>query len=228
MGPTFTTTGGARELDETQPWEHHGVAVVIEAIQRGICAASSVIAWNDLLGRRGSRVVRRALEDVQAGAWSLPEAALAKLVVRSSTLPEPWPNAELKTLDRRPLTSPDLWFDDVGLAVMVHSRAYHAIGEEWEHTVAGDSDLVTQGVTVLGVTPTQLARSPEIVLDRVERAYAAVKASGRRPASSPGAATPSSRGERRPPARTPADGPSCRMRAGCAPDARRMIAGCAG
>lgn len=168
------------EAARATPWDDHAIAIVVEAVQRRICTASSVMTWNDLLGRRGSAVVRRALDDVHAGAWSVPEATLRKLVTSSSRLPEPWANPELKALDGTVLTRPDLWYDDVGLAVMVHSRAYHAVGDDWERTVSSDSDLVEHGVPVLGVTPTQLTRSPADVLARVERAYAAARASGRR------------------------------------------------
>lgn len=184
------TAGGIRlvspgravvEAARAAPWDDHGRAIVIEAVQRRICSAAAVMTWNDLLGRRGSAVVRAALEDVQRGAWSLPEADLARVVAGSTRLPRPLANPGLTTLDELRLTSPDLYFDDVGLAVMVHSRAYHAVGELWETTVASDSDLVEHGVSVLGVTPTQIAREPHRVLERVERAYAAAKAAGRRP-----------------------------------------------
>lgn len=170
------------EAARAAPWDDHATAIVVEAVQRGICSASTVATWNDLLGRRGSAVVRRALDDVQAGAWSVPEAELAKLIARSTKLPRPLANPELKTAEGEPLTSPDVYFDDVGLAVMVHSRTYHAYGDDWEQTVAGDSDLVTHGVPVLGITPRQLSRAPDVALKRVESAYAAAKASGRRPA----------------------------------------------
>ena len=86
------------------------------------------------------------------------------------------------------LTSPDLWFDDVGLAVMVQSRRFHADGLDWEATVEQGSDLSTMRVVVVGVTPTALARDPEAQLRRIERAHEAaartgVRAPGHRSAS---------------------------------------------
>ena len=41
----------------------------------------------------------------------------------------------------RRLTTPDAWFDDVALAIMVHSRQWHADELEWESTVEHDTDL---------------------------------------------------------------------------------------
>jgi hypothetical protein len=43
----------------------------------------------------------------------------------------------LTTGDHR-LPTPDGWFDDVALAVQVHSRRHHAGELDWEATVAAD------------------------------------------------------------------------------------------
>ena len=80
---------------------------------------------------------------------------------------------------RTRLVTPDLWFDDVALAVMVHSKAFHAVGRDWVATVEQDGELAAHGVTVLGVTPAHLAAEPAAVLDRVTRAYAAARAARR-------------------------------------------------
>ena len=39
------------------------------------------------------------------------------------------------------LTSPDVWFDDVGMAVLVQSRQFHSQGLDWDATVVAGSDL---------------------------------------------------------------------------------------
>lgn len=56
---------------------------------------------------------------------------------------------------------------------MVHSQQYHADGLDWDATVESGSDLSAADVTVLGVTPSAPARSPDRQLARVEQAYAA-------------------------------------------------------
>lgn len=78
------------------------------------------------------------------------------------------------------LTSPDVWFDDVGMAVLVQSRQFHADGLDWDATVAAGSDLSTARVVVLGVTPEALRRDPARQLRRVEQAHAAARRSGTR------------------------------------------------
>lgn len=103
----------------------------------------------------------------------MAESDLLRLVRRSPTLPEPLLNPALRTTSGRRLTTPDLWFDDVALAVMVHSKAHHRDGEDWERTVSGDADLGLAGAMVLDITPTTVARRPHDALARVERAYAA-------------------------------------------------------
>jgi len=74
---------------------------------------------------------------------------------------------------RRPrsVTTPDGWFDDVALAVQVHSRRYHAGELDWEKTVSGDGAFAEHGIALVAVTPRQISRDAPSVLRRVERAY---------------------------------------------------------
>jgi len=88
------------------------------------------------------------------------------------------PNPLLSTADGVSLTSPDLWFDDVGMAVMVHSKLFHAGSLDWDATVEAGSDLAAARVVVVGVTPTALARDPHGQLRRIEQAHAAARSSG--------------------------------------------------
>ena len=52
--------------------------------------------------------------------------------------PTPMLNPELKDRKGQRLTTPDLWVDDVGMAMMVHSRAFHAGTLQWDATVTDD------------------------------------------------------------------------------------------
>jgi hypothetical protein len=86
--------------------------------------------------------------EAAAGVWSVPEADLARLVATSRVLPGAWVNPGLTDLAGGRLTTPELWFDDVGMAVMVHSRESHAGALDWEGTVGGDDDLSSARVVV--------------------------------------------------------------------------------
>jgi hypothetical protein len=122
----------------------------------------------------GSASARAAMRAVQAGVWSAAETDLLVALAGSSVLPLVWPNPVLETPDGRLLPSPDGWVDDVGLALQVHLRRYHARDSEWERTVEADAALVEQGVHVVAVTPTALRRDASRVRERAERAYAAL------------------------------------------------------
>lgn len=63
------------------------------------------------------------------------------------------------------------WFDDVAMAVMVHSHGFHSQGEDWDATVERDGELVEAGVVVAGVTPHRLSTQPASVLRRLEQTY---------------------------------------------------------
>jgi hypothetical protein len=162
-------------------------ALVIDAVQRRLVRLDDVSHWIDARRPNGRARLRRALAEAAAGSWSVPEADLALLLAQSSVVPQPWLNPELRDATGRRLTTPDLWFDDVAMAVMVHSREFHGGAIDWEATVNADSDLSACRVVVIGVTPAAIARDPARVLDRIERAYLTALRSGSR---APVVATP--------------------------------------
>lgn len=155
-------------------------ALLIDAIQNRIVRLDDVSHWIDARRPNGSARLRRTLAEAAAGAWSVPEADLARIIARSRTLPPAWLNPELRDSRGRRLTTPDLWIDDVAMAVMVHSREFHAGVLDWEATVERDADLSASGVVVVGVTPGAIARDAHRVLQRIEEAYLTARAVGRR------------------------------------------------
>ncbi len=162
--------------------DHLARAILLDACQRRLVRLDDLENWIALRGRPGSARLQRFLAEAAAGAWSVPEGDLLRIVAGSSVLPPVMANPFLRTVDGRTLTSPDLWFDDVGMAVMVHSRQFHAHGLDWDATVGAGSDLAVARVVVVGVTPGALARDPRRQLRRIEAAYAAARASGHRAA----------------------------------------------
>ncbi len=153
------------------PDDDRARALVIDAVQQRFVRLDDVAHWVEARRSDGRRRLRRALEDAAAGAWSLPEAKLLDLIHRSAVLPRPWANPVLVDDDGRRLTTPDIWFDDVALAVMVHSREFHAGVLDWEATVVADEDLQGAGAVVTAVTPHSVIRDPQGTLHRVEAAY---------------------------------------------------------
>ena len=150
-------------------------AMVIEAVQQRLVRLDDVAHWVEARPSDGRRRLRRAVADAAAGAWSLPEAQLLDLVQRSTVLPRPWANPVLVDTNGRRVTTPDVWFDDVALAVMVHSRTFHAGVLDWGATVVADEDLEGAGAVVIAVTPYAVTDDPRGTLRRVEAAYERAK-----------------------------------------------------
>jgi hypothetical protein len=146
--------------------------VVLEAVQRGIVTLAALRHEIEAGPRQGSARFRAAIDTAEQGAWSVPEADLAHAVALEPSLPEMWLNPDLSTADGTRLPRPDGWFDEVALAVQVHSLAHHGTPQTWDRTVTTDGFLVEQGVLVLGVTPRQIATDPRGVARRVRSAHA--------------------------------------------------------
>ncbi|HST86467.1 MAG TPA: hypothetical protein VLL08_32315, partial [Kineosporiaceae bacterium] len=161
----------ARDL----PNDREAGAIVLEAVQRGIVTTRALRHELECGSRKGSAKVRRAVDAAEAGAWSVPEVDLLALLRTSHLLPEVWANPLLTSVDGVRLPTPDVWVDEVGLAVQVHSRTYHLRDQQWDATVAGDSLLGECGVVVLGVTPRMITNEPMSIRTRVERAYQALR-----------------------------------------------------
>ncbi|WP_426565276.1 hypothetical protein ACPPVT_02875 [Angustibacter sp. McL0619] len=154
-------------------------SIVIEGAQRRLTSLPEVMHEVEAGPRQGSALARRALAQANTGAWSVPEVDLLQSCAGSRVLPHAWPNPELELADGTRLISPDAWFDDIGMAVMVHSRTHHSRDADWEGTVEADGQLIQAGILVLGFTPRSIRREPRDVLRRIERTYATARSSGR-------------------------------------------------
>ncbi|MFI7587841.1 hypothetical protein ACIB24_12275 [Spongisporangium articulatum] len=159
--------------------EAGATAIVIEAVQRRLVTLPLLQHELERSPHRGSRPARAALVTAETNAWSVAEVDLIALVASSRYLPTPWPNADLCSFDGLRLPTPDLWFDDVGLAVQLHSRRYHARDDDWDGTVMGDSLLGEFSVPVVRLTPARVEREPDRCLARIERAHRSAARTGR-------------------------------------------------
>jgi hypothetical protein len=154
-------------------------AVVLEAAQRKIVRVEDLRTELEDGPRQGSASARRAVQDAESGAWSVPEVDLATALRRSRMLPPVMLNPDLVAPDGTRLPRPDGWFDDVGLAVQVHSKRHHSDVEDWEATVLSDGAYAEYGIPVVGLTPRFFARDTEAAVRRIERAYLAARGAPR-------------------------------------------------
>lgn len=182
-GPLRLCSAARAAVDaaRTAPTDDDRSAILIEAVQRGLADLDDLAEWVFRLRTRDAARLHDAVAAASTGAWSLPELLVLEVMSESPLLRGAMANPALATADGRVLTTPDVWLDDVAMAVMVHSRRYHASGEEWDATVEKDSDLVGAGVVVVGVTPNRIRRDPGAVRARLEAAHLAARARPRPP-----------------------------------------------
>ena len=146
-------------------------ALIISAVQERLVRLDDVQHWLGVRRRNGTARLKAAVAEAASGAWSVPEAQLATILRGPGRFPQLMANPQLVDSLGRPLTTPDVWLDDVGVAVMVHSRRYHAEALDWDATVESDEDLREAGVEVVGVTPRAIDHRPDAVLARVVSAH---------------------------------------------------------
>jgi hypothetical protein len=115
---------------------------------------------------------RRILADVATGVRSTAERDAKRLLARS-TLPEPWWNVEVRTLQGRLLGIADAWFDEVALAWEINSYAWHLNPESYAREITRTADMTAANVMVLPVLPTALHRDPAGSMATLVAAYAA-------------------------------------------------------
>lgn len=151
-------------------------ALIVEAVQRRLTTVDDLAEWCYRLRPRDAARVLPSIEIAAAGVWSVPEAEALDLMATSRVLPAPMTNPSLVDTTGARLLTPDLWLDDVAMAVMVHSRTHHANGTQFTETIDRDADLVAAGVVVLGVTPSGMRQDPAGTLRRIEAAYAVAQA----------------------------------------------------
>lgn len=174
VGPLRYASAARAVLDlaHARPGSAARSALLIEAVQRGVTSPEELHAWICRLRTRDAARLLRPLEHAASGAWSVPEVQLLELVATSSILPEPMLNPTLRDEGGRRLLTPDVWFDEVAMAVMVHSHLFHSTGRDWVQTVESDGELTRRGVLVLGITPTGMREDPVGTLRRVEDSHA--------------------------------------------------------
>lgn len=169
-----------RALADAARLEHADPAQIeawtIACLQRGWTVPVRVEReiWSSRTNGMGP--VRAGLAAFAGGAWSKPEASLIRLVASSQVLPTMVTNRVLRDRAGTRLGRPDGYFEDVGLAVQVHSKAHHSGvdpdgTDQWVDTVEKDGAMTSRGVIVAGVTPTSLASRPAAVLRRLEDTY---------------------------------------------------------
>jgi hypothetical protein len=150
-------------------------AFVSEAVQRRLTTPQCLALELRERRRNGSGVFRQVVSEVMAGVRSAPEAEF-KDIIDATNLGGPvlW-NPVLWSPTGERLPTPDAWIDDVGIAIEIDSREYHATPDGWSRTLQRHNVLAGHGVLVLHFTPAEIRSTPETVRRRVVAAYLARK-----------------------------------------------------
>ncbi|GLY52408.1 hypothetical protein Lesp01_60640 [Lentzea sp. NBRC 102530] len=105
----------------------------------------------------------------------------ARRLSRRIRLTTPHWNTAIAGRDGLVIARPDAWYDDVGLAWEIDSRAFHLGPRDHERTLARNARYAAAGILVLQTLPTRLRDHPEAVARELRAAHAAAKARPRPP-----------------------------------------------
>ena len=143
-------------------------ALVADVVQQGKCSVEQLTAELRAGPSRGSGTLREALADVAAGARSIAEGDLRRLI-KVGGLPEPLYNVSLYAGSSF-LAKADAWWSDCGVAAEVDSREWHIKPADWERTLARHGRMSAHGIIVIHLTPRRIRAEPDGVVAELRAA----------------------------------------------------------
>ncbi len=114
-------------------------------------------------------------------AESVAERDARRLSRRRIRLTTPHWNVTVADADGVVIGRPDAWYDDVGPAWGIDSRAFHYGPRDYERTLARNSRYAAAGILVPQTLPNRLWDSPEQVEGELRKAHRAASARPRPP-----------------------------------------------
>jgi very-short-patch-repair endonuclease len=142
------------------------LALVSEVIRLRLCTVDDLVAAYRTGPRRGSAHLRRALEDVSAGAWSVPEGHLGR-ALRAAAVPAFQQNVPIRSTAGELVGIVDVWWPDLRAALEVQGAKDHSSPVAWTETVRRASRLEEIGVSVMHVPAIDVLRDLDGVVRRV-------------------------------------------------------------
>jgi len=133
-------------------------AVVAEAVRRQLSSVDEIAAELDAGPRNGSVLLRQAVDEVGAGAWSAPEARAARLL-RRAAVPPFEQNARIDLPDGGYYVADFLW-RELRAILEIDSVEHHFDLADWEATMDRHLVLETLGFSVTHRPPTAIRDRP--------------------------------------------------------------------
>ncbi|MDX8032478.1 hypothetical protein SK803_19880 [Lentzea sp. BCCO 10_0856] len=153
-------------------------ALIAAAIQKGRSTPESLRA-EATTNRYGTKLVRAVLKEL-GRAESVAERDARRLSRKIRLTTQHW-NATIANAHGVIIGRPDAWFDDVGLAWEIDSKAFHYGPRDYERTLARNSRYAAAGILVVQTLPTRLRDHPEQVARELKKAHRAAAARPRPP-----------------------------------------------
>lgn len=153
-------------------------ALVAAAIQKRRCTPESLRA-EARTNRYGTRLVRDVLKEL-GRAESVAERDARRLSRRIRLTTPHW-NVTIADADGLIIGRPDAWYDDVGLAWEIDSKAFHSGPRDYERTLARNSRYAAAGILVVQTLPNRLRDHPDTVARELKQAHRAAAARSRPP-----------------------------------------------
>lgn len=137
-----------------------------EAVRLQLCTVDDLAAAYRVGPRRGSAHLRTVLEDLSAGAWSVPEGHIAR-ALRAAAVPPFEQNVPIHTAAGELLGIADVWWADLRAALEVQGAKDHSSPAAWTQTVRRASRFEEHGVSVMHVPAIDVLRDLDGVVRRV-------------------------------------------------------------
>jgi very-short-patch-repair endonuclease len=134
-------------------------ALVADVVRRDLCTVAELARELRSGPRRGSRLLREAIDEVGQGAWSAPEARAATLLPRAR-VPEFRQNFRIDLPNGRWFYVDFLW-KELRAVLEIDSDTHHALTGDAERTADKHLALETLGFSVVHRTPMYVIRYPE-------------------------------------------------------------------
>jgi hypothetical protein len=145
-------------------------SIVAEAVQRKLTTVTALTRELDRAGASRTRLFRKALSEISAGARSAAEVDMQHIMAELTGIRTEW-NPRLVLPDGTQLPSPDAYLPDAGMAIEVDSREYHLDPEGWQRTMRRHNVLTQCGLVVLHFTPSEIRSRPTYVKLLIEKTY---------------------------------------------------------
>jgi hypothetical protein len=147
------------------------VKLLIEAIQKKGCDPSEFHTELELGSPRGTAMPRRLLgEAIQLR--SVAEKDALTLTQQAGLATEHW-NKPVYGPHGAFIAIPDAWWDDVGFAWEIDSKAFHYKADDYANTLARNAKYAAAGIVLLQTLPSRLRTEPKAVMRELADAYRA-------------------------------------------------------